>query len=101
LEVAALELDKNSPARQRQAHPERTVLAGTLARRFLPNQQDTLREGTKQSGLTDHVGGLAPEGGAAILTKKKRKSMLDMANKKRNTILAFEVGYVSGSILFG
>ena len=32
-------------------------------------------------------------------TNKKRKTDLDIANKKRNTTPCFEVGYVSSSIL--
>gem|GEM_PF-6364549 len=35
-----------------------------------------------------------------FLTKKKRK-VLDMANKKRNNAPCFEVGYVSSSFLHG
>jgi hypothetical protein len=37
---------------------------------------------------------------ACLLTNKKRK-VLDMANKKRNTAPCFEVGYVSSSFLHG
>jgi hypothetical protein len=37
---------------------------------------------------------------ARLLTNKKRK-VLDMANKKRNIPLCFEVGYVSSSFLHG
>jgi hypothetical protein len=42
------------------------------------------------------AGGLARR----LVTKKKRK-VLDTANKRRNTSACFEVGYVSSSFLHG
>jgi hypothetical protein len=67
---------------------------------ILPNKQDTLREGSKQSGRKGSVRPMGLREGGLRSTNKKRK-VLDMANKKRNNLACFEVGYVSSSFLHG
>jgi hypothetical protein len=89
-----------TPCKGRRTRQEETVPTGSVARPILRNEQDTLWRGSKQSGQSvlvpqKHEGRTCPP-----RTNKKRK-VLDIANKKRNTAPCFEVGYVSSSFLHG
>ena len=80
--------------------PRRNRANGDCRTPILRNEQDTLWSGGKQSARSGRVPQKHEGLSRPLLTKKKR-IVLDMANKKRNTVACFEVGYVSSSFLHG
>src|SRR5580693_5693187 len=71
--------------------PRRNRANGDCRTPILPNKQDTLRRGGKQSGRRGSVTRRNSWPEAALLTNRKRKE-LDMANKRRNTTLVLRGG---------
>jgi hypothetical protein len=88
-----------TPSKGWRTRQEEIVPTGTVARR----SSGTSRIPCGGVANNRDEGAVCPTGmraGAQLLTKKKRK-VLDIANKRRNTAACFEVGYVSSSFLHG
>jgi hypothetical protein len=98
--VAGRATGTTTPSKGRWTRQEETVPTGSDARR----SSGTSRIPCGRAANNPDEGAVCPRSMRRLarlsLTKKKRK-VLDIANKRRNTAACFEVGYVSSSFLHG